>query len=119
MPQIVVAIDGKTYRMACAEGEEDHLLALGARLDARVVELRGSFGEIGDQRLTVMAAITTMDELSEAEARIARLEAELAEARAGQSSNRHGREVLIETMNGMSDAIERIALKLERVGQKN
>ena len=51
MPQVVVTIDGKTFRMACAEGEEDHLTGLAAEVDDRVNELRKSFGEIGDQRL--------------------------------------------------------------------
>jgi cell division protein ZapA len=40
--------------------------------------LRTKFGEIGDTRLTVMAAITVADELSEAGLRIKRLEEELA-----------------------------------------
>ncbi|KAA0971151.1 cell division protein ZapA [Aureimonas fodinaquatilis] len=119
MPQIVVTIDGKTYRMACSEGEEDHLLGLAARLDARIGELRGSFGEIGDQRLTVMAAITTMDEVAEAQNRVQELETELAQARSENSSARNGRDVLIQTMNGVSDAIERVALKLERLEDRD
>ncbi|MFD2236137.1 cell division protein ZapA [Aureimonas populi] len=118
MPQIVVTIDGRTYRMACAEGEEDHLVGLAADVDARVAELRKSFGEIGDQRLTVMAAIMASDELSEARARVAALEAEL-EAVNGKRENASrsaasGREVLVETMNGVSEQIERIAARLER-----
>ena len=39
MPQIVVTIDGKAYRMACAEGEEDHLLSLGAKLDLSLIHI--------------------------------------------------------------------------------
>lgn len=108
MPQIVVTIDAKTYRMACAEGEEDHLHALAAEVDKRVAELRVGFGEIGDQRLTVMAAIMATDELHEARERIAALEA--AES---QRATKAGREVLAETMNGMSDALERLASRLE------
>ena len=54
MPQISVTIDGKTYRMACDEGQEDHLTDLAARFDRYVTHLKGSFGEIGDQRLTVV-----------------------------------------------------------------
>jgi len=118
MPQIVVTIDGKAYRMACAEGEEEHLLALGADLDERVAMLRQSFGEIGDQRLTVMAAIMTMDELSETRQRVGALERKVAELQGGQDQVRNGREVLIETMNGVSEAIEKVALKLERFAER-
>ena len=77
MPQVVVNINGKPYRMACDEGEEARLEGLGARLDSYVTQLKGSFGEIGDQRLTVMAGIMVIDELSESQRKIASLEKEL------------------------------------------
>jgi cell division protein ZapA len=77
MPQVTVTIAGRLYRMACGEGEEEHLQGLGLRLDGKIAELRSHFGEIGDQRITVMAALTMTDELSEAERRIAALQAEL------------------------------------------
>ncbi len=120
MPQIVVTIDGKTYRMACAEGEEDHLVGLAADLDGRVTELRKGVGEIGDLRLLVMAAIMTGDELAETRDRVAELEAEVEGLRERQeNSTRHvasGREVLTETMNGVAEAIERITARLEGRG---
>ena len=81
MPQISVIIDGKTYRMACDEGQEDHLTDLAARFDRYVTHLKGSFGEIGDQRLTVMAGIMVMDELVEMQKRLRGLEAEIGTLR--------------------------------------
>ena len=60
------------------EGEEEHLEGLAAAYDAKIEEMRGTFGEIGDMRLHVMAAITMADELHEAKKRIAALEAEVA-----------------------------------------
>ncbi|ALN74054.1 MULTISPECIES: cell division protein ZapA [unclassified Aureimonas] len=114
MPQIVVSIDGKTYRMACADGEEEHLTGLAADLDGRINELRGSFGEIGDLRITVMAAIMVSDELSEQRRRVAELEAELARAgSAGDLAATVGDQRLIEHLLGVSDIVERIAERLE------
>lgn len=78
MPQVAVTIAGRVYRMACEAGEEEHLQRLSRRLDAKITELRASFGEIGDQRITIMAALTVADSLAEAEARLTRLEAEVA-----------------------------------------
>jgi len=78
MAQVSVTINGKIYRMACDDGQEQHLEALARRVDGTIDQLRQSFGEIGDQRLTVMAAITIGDELAEAQRRIRRLETELA-----------------------------------------
>lgn len=78
MPQVTVTIAGKTYRMACDDGQEQHLFGLARRLDGTIDELRGVFGEIGDQRLTVMSAITVLDQLSEAERKVEALKAEVA-----------------------------------------
>ena len=58
MAQISVSIAGRPYRMACDDGQEEHLRTLAARLDLKMAELRVHFGEIGDQRITVMAALT-------------------------------------------------------------
>jgi cell division protein ZapA len=79
MAQVTVTIGGRVYRLACNEGEEPHLEALARDVDAKIDSIRGSFGEIGDQRLIVMAALTIADELSEARRTIAELEGRAAE----------------------------------------
>ncbi|MHA1559268.1 MAG: cell division protein ZapA [Alphaproteobacteria bacterium] len=81
MPSVSVTINGKSYRMACDEGQEQHLIDLGDQLNATIDELRGAFGEIGDQRLIVMAAISKADELSEERRRVQRLEEALDQLR--------------------------------------
>ena len=78
MPQVSVTINGRQFRMACENGEEPRLMRLAEDLDARIAGLRGRFGEIGDTRLTVMAALALADELSEVKERLQRLEPELA-----------------------------------------
>ena len=45
--------------------------------EARIETLHGKFGEIGDARVTVMAALTACDELADAGARIRSLEEEV------------------------------------------
>lgn len=76
MAQVSVTINGKVYRMACEDGQEAHLQGLAQKLDDAIHSLRGNFGEIGDQRLTVMAAVMVMDELSEMNRKLKSLEAE-------------------------------------------
>ena len=51
---------------------------LARELDSRIEGLRTKFGEIGDTRLTVMAALTVADELAEMAERIKHLEQEFA-----------------------------------------
>jgi cell division protein ZapA len=77
MAQVTVTIDGKAYRMACEEGQESHLEDLANRFDQYVGHLKSQFGEIGDLRLTVMAGIMVMDELSEVNRRLKALEVEV------------------------------------------
>lgn len=81
MAQVTVTIDGKQYRMACDEGQEEHLMELASRFDRYVSHLKVSFGEIGDQRLTVMAGIMVMDELAELQKRVRGMESEIATLR--------------------------------------
>jgi len=77
MSHINVTINGRQYRMACEEGQESQLIDLAESFETRIEGLRGKFGEIGDARLTVMAALTVCDELLDANARIRALEGEL------------------------------------------
>jgi len=78
MAQVNVTINGRQYRMGCEDGQEDHVTMLAQEIDERIEHLRRAHGEIGDQRLTVMAALTVADELAESSARIRRLEEEIA-----------------------------------------
>ncbi|MCJ9673231.1 cell division protein ZapA [Neorhizobium sp. SHOUNA12B] len=86
MAQVTVMIDGKAYRMACEEGQESHLTELADRFDRYVGHLKSQFGEIGDLRITVMAGIMIMDELSEMTRKLGLLETEVAALK----SNRDG-----------------------------
>lgn len=85
MPEVNVEINGRKYRMACEEGQQGHLIGLAERFNTQVEGLKGAVGEIGDNRLTVMAGIAVLDELAEAERRIAALEDQVnALTQAGQ-----------------------------------
>lgn len=85
MAQVTVSIAEKSYRIACEDGQEDHLRRLAGEVDGKIGEMRRSFGEIGDSRLTVMAAITFLDEREELRNQIATLQAEVARLKAAQS----------------------------------
>jgi len=79
--QVSVTINGRQFRMACEDGQEGHLMNLARDLDSRIEGLRAKFGEIGDTRLTVMAALTVADSLAETAQRIKRLEEQIATLR--------------------------------------
>jgi len=95
--------------MACEDGQEGHLLELARELDGRISGLRAKFGEIGDTRLTVMAAITVADELAEAGLRVKRLEEELAALQdAGVAVSEHNKAAQASLAAALAAAAERI-----------
>jgi len=95
MAHVSVTINGRQYRMACEDGQEAHL--------------RGRFGEIGDMRLVVMAAITVSDELAEAGKRMRQLEEELAGMHdAGAVTAERSKAVQAAIASALNSAAERI-----------
>jgi len=116
MSQVNVTISGKLYRMACDDGQEEHLGRLAERLDQTIDRLRGEFGEIGDQRLTVMAAITMADQNSEAERRLTQLESKVAgmeEARAAVVERQQTSEIaVVRSIEAMAERVEALAVRL-------
>ena len=118
MAQVNVTINGRQFRMACEDGQEEHLLKLARELDNRIGGLRAKFGEIGDTRLTVMAAITVADELAEAALRVKRLEEELAamgDARVAASDrNKAAQAAITSALAAAAERIEAITKKLNQ-----
>ena len=109
MPQVTVTIAGKAYRMACADGEEPHLAGLAELYDGKIAEMRKAFGEIGDMRLHVMAALTIADELAEARRTLAALGAELeTERRRSAAGDERSQDLEARTADGIARAAERI-----------
>ncbi len=116
MAQVTVYIDGKAYRMACDEGQEEHLENLASKFDKYVAHLKASFGEIGDQRLTVMAGIMVMDELAELQKRVRGMESEVETLRKTRD------EALIKAdkndaavtgvLSGLAERMEAVAMQL-------
>jgi cell division protein ZapA len=116
MAQVTVTIDGKQFRMACEDGQEQHLEDLAGHIDGRVKMMRESFGEIGDLRLTVMAALMITDELFEerrkGEQTRTAMEADRA-ARGQAADSVSQRDVTIAgALDGLTLRIERIARML-------
>jgi cell division protein ZapA len=118
MAHVTVTINGKQFRMACEDGQEGHLMRLAQNFDQRIGELRGKFGEIGDTRLTVMAALTIADELHEASQRIRRLEEEhaaLQDARVVAADRTKQTEAaIVAAFNAASERIENLTRELNR-----
>jgi cell division protein ZapA len=120
MSQVNVTINSRQFRMACEDGQEGHLQQLARELDERIAALRGQFGEIGDARLTVMAALMVADELAEAGKKLKRLEedhAALLNARGDVSERAQATQAaIVEAVNSAAERIEGMARKLSQTG---
>ena len=120
MPEVNVEIDGKKYRMACEDGQEQHLMQLAERFNRTVMSLKSSFGEIGDNRLVVMAGIAVLDELAESEDRIEALRQDISDLTTA------GRELTLEAeeleqkfarrLNEAARKVEAIAQAIDETG---
>jgi cell division protein ZapA len=107
--QVSVIVNGRSYDIACDDGQEDHVAGLASYIDERVTELARSIGQIGDARLLVMASLLIADELVEAareiEALKTRTEAEVEERVMARESD---------GIDALSSRLEELAARLER-----
>jgi cell division protein ZapA len=115
MAQVAVTIAGRVYRVACDEGEEVRLGELTQLVDGKIEGMRQRFGEIGDQRLTIMAAITIADELTESHRRVSELEAELVDLKSNLTNAASGQD---EWAERVADSLGEAAARIERVAQE-
>jgi cell division protein ZapA len=121
MNHVSVTINGRQYRMACEDGQEAQLLRLAESFEERIGSLRGRFGEIGDARLTVMAALTVCDELLDAGQRIQALDQRIRALEGERDALRAGRVVAADkakaTQSAVANALNAAAERIERTTQ--
>lgn len=70
MGQILVTLNGRSYRLACGDGEEARLQSLAAIVKSKVDQLAIQFGQVGEDRLFLMSALLIADELLDARERL-------------------------------------------------
>jgi len=107
MGQLNVTINGRPFAVTCDDGQEARTRRLGQYVDAKVAEFVGSFGQVGEARLLLLAALVIADELADAgEAlRLERSGAQAAEPAAADAA--------ASGINGIAQRVEAIAARLE------
>lgn len=112
MGQVSVTLNGRTYRLECGEGEETHLIALAEYLSSHVDTMKRKFGQVGDDRLILMASLLVTDELWELRRQMQELKASLAEARRDRSisdeSAKSAQSDLAQKVGAVADRLERL-----------
>ena len=65
MGQVSVTLDGRTYTLKCADGEEARVIHLAEMVKGRADALSEEFGQMVDDRLLLLTAMMIADELLE------------------------------------------------------
>ncbi len=115
MPLVNVMVNGRAYTIACDEGEEDHLRALAGHVDEKVRELLGSVGQVGEQRLLLMAALLIADEHHDAAQQLHLRNEELG-ALSGTHEAMSSR--LAQSEGGAADTFEAATRRLEALAAR-
>lgn len=121
MAQVDITVNGRSYTVACDDGQEAHLHELAADLDKRVRELAGAIGQIGDARLLVMTGLVMADEVSESLAEIKTLRAEvdsLSQAASAKGQQAAPAAAVAEDDDRDLEVLESLAVRLETVAEK-
>ena len=128
MADVTVTINGHHYVVACKDGEEKHLHFLADYVSKKVQSLVVSFGQVGEARLLLMAALFCADELSEAFSQLGDLKAEVADLKnrlqkaekafgdkcAGNGKASMDEEAVATLLNDTARRIEDLASRIER-----
>ena len=113
MGQVSVTLNGRTYRLECGEGEETHLIALAEYLGTHVETMKRKFGQVGDDRLILMASLLVTDELWE-------LRRQMQELKTAMAEMRRDRSVADESAKSLqSDVAARVGAVAERLEMLN
>jgi cell division protein ZapA len=119
MGQVSVTLNGRTYRLECGEGEETHLIALAEYLGSHVDTMKRKFGQVGDDRLILMASLLVIDEFWELRRQMQEMKAALAEARRDKSAgDESAKSFKADLAARVSAAADRLELLNERFGSE-
>jgi cell division protein ZapA len=105
MPEIHLTVNGRSYPVACEEGQETRIKELAQYLDRKTAEFVAKLGQIGEARLLVLAALVITDELAEAQAALRR--------QAAAEGNGVDTGALAHGLEELARRIETIAVRLE------
>jgi cell division protein ZapA len=115
MAQVNLRINGYSHQVACADGEEDHLKAMGSEIDSRIGALRQAGLAGGETKMLVLTALQLADELADARRALGKAEAPPPAAPAASAPSPE----MVAAMAALAERIGRVAGKLETAALEN
>ena len=77
MANVNIKFNGKEFLLSCDDGQEEHLEELSLHLNNKFNDLKNSLGNIGENKLLLIASIKVMDEYFETKKKIEKQKIEL------------------------------------------
>jgi len=114
LPKVDVSINGRSYAVACDDGQQDRVRELAGMVDSRVKQLvgPGPVGGIGETQILVLAGLMLADELSETRAALG--VHGKPDGKAEPSLSAEDEELLVAAVDHLTDRIGVIADRLAR-----
>ena len=123
MPEVTIEIGGRSFDVACQEGEEHYLQSAAKMLDEEASVLAAQIGRIPEARMLLMAGLMLadktagiQDKLREAENRMAEKEAELEQVRSAPRPEAERIEVPV-VPGHVTDTLAEIAARAEALAE--
>ena len=122
MPLINISINGRTYELACSEGQESRLRAHAKEVGDRAIQLSKENPNADEAQILAMVSVMMADELhfahkedQETKHRLNAARDALANAAANSSAGENKAAAYIaDVFDQLSDRLERIAKRIEQ-----
>ena len=115
MGQVKITLNGKNYRLECDDGEEKHLTALAEQIGRQVEILKERVGQVGDDRLLLMAGLVLADELYNTRRKLQELSSMLTAIKEDRAS---ADELVQASQVDLANQIESAAERIQRLTEK-
>jgi len=113
--EVSVTLNGRTYRLECGAGEEAHLIALAEYLGSHVDTMKQKFGQVGDDRLILMASLMVTDELWEVRRQMQEVKSAITELRRDKSvADESAKSKRADVADAIGAAADRLEMLSER-----
>ncbi len=77
MANVNIRFNGKEFLLSCDDGQEEHLEELAEHFNTKFLNLKSELGNIGENKLLLIASIKVMDEYFETKKKIEEKKEEL------------------------------------------
>lgn len=110
MAEVNVTIHGKTYGIACDDGQERRVQELARYVDVRLKEIAGAGAASNESHLLVLTALVLADEIFDAQTNV-----QPAEPNYEERMSEDDERVIVDAINHLAARIDSVADRLAKI----